>query len=112
MSDKDLLIEPPRRRRKEDLDPPLMSNTTLNWIAKIGVPSAIALYLVYMITAGISAEIRDIKDEFLKHSNQAVDLVRQYEQMRIQSDRQTYILQRICINSAKTDQQKEECIAR
>lgn len=101
------------RRRKDDQDlPTLISNSTLAAIVKIGVPSVIALYLVYMITNGLSAEIRDIKDEFIKHSTQSTDLIRNNEALRIQVDRQVYILQRICINSAKSDSQREDCVAK
>lgn len=110
--DEDLLIKPRLKRRKDDNEVPFVSNATLAAIVKVGVPSAIAIYLVYVIATSLSAEVRYLREEFVRHSTQSTDLVRQYEQVRIQSDRQVYILQRICINSAKSDEQKEDCIAK
>lgn len=91
---------------------------TIDWgkvgefIFKIGVPSAIALYLVYILTAGIQADMKQMKMSFDAHANQAASMITQYEQVRIQSDRQLYVMQRICINSAKTTQERAECVAR
>lgn len=82
------------------------------FVVKIGVPSAIAIYLVYVLTNNLSAEIKDVRDKVDTHTTQAAEMMRQYEQVRIQSDRQLYVMQRICINSAKTQQERNECVAR
>lgn len=81
-------------------------------VAKFGVPSAIALYLVYMLTGNISTKISAIEIQMNEHKTQAYELIKQYEQVRIQSDRQLYTLQRICLNSAKDQVTRDACIAR
>jgi hypothetical protein len=87
-------------------------NSIGNFVVKVGVPSAIALYLVYIMTNGLNAEIHDVKTSLAVHTNQAAEMIHQYEQVRIQSDKQLYVMQRICINSAKTSLERESCLAK
>lgn len=81
-------------------------------IAKIGVPSAIAMYLVYELVSGFKQDLSQMQRSFDAHSITTLELNKQYEQVRIQVDKQTWILQRICVNSAKTATAINECLAR
>jgi hypothetical protein len=83
-----------------------------NFVVKVGVPSAIALYLVYIMTSGLSAKVDHIQAAMANHTAQAAEMINQYEQVRIQSDRQLYVMQRICINAAKTPEAADACLAR
>jgi len=83
-----------------------------NFVVKVGVPSTIALYLVYIMTNGLHSEVRHVRDSLSSHTVQASEMIRQYEQIRIQLDKQLYVMQRICMNSARTTQAANECIGR
>jgi len=83
-----------------------------DFAVKVGVPSVIAIYLVWILTQGLSQDMAAMKASFDQHSSQAAMMMQQYEQVRIQSDRQLYVMQRICINSANTPQERQECLAK
>lgn len=83
-----------------------------DFAVKVGVPGVIALYVVYILANGLSTDIKAMKSSLDDHQKTAFEMTRQYEQVRIQSDRQLYVMQRICINSAKTPAERETCLAR
>lgn len=77
----------------------------LNWIDiifKVGVPSTIAVFLVYMLTTNISNDITNIKSQVALHS---VDMS---NQMKMQ-ERMERLLQQICANTATNNKERAYC---
>jgi len=63
-------------------------------ISFVGVPSAIALYLVWTVTSQVQADIRLIKEQVSAH----VIMNSSAQQTNVQI---YLLLQRICVNTAK-----------
>jgi hypothetical protein len=81
----------------------------VNFISKIGIPSAIAVYLTYNLTNTFTTSINTIKDNQVVFSEQlrlhAVDnsyILKETNQMRV-------VLQQICANTATTREDRNGC---
>lgn len=72
-------------------------------IATIGVPSVIALGLVWWVTQTVSPNIDAIKAMVVQHvSDQAV--------IRTQNEKMLKVLSGTCLNQAQTNEERERCI--
>ena len=79
-------------------------------IAYLGVPSAIALFLVYFITQQVSGDVRDLQ-QAVQAEVAAVARVLSYQMDHSDDiDGMTRVLTRICVNTAETDSQRDECL--
>lgn len=88
--------------RKEDNSPWYISA-----ILRVGVPSAIALFLIWFLTSEVKSDISVIKEAVKIHAEAAIHSA---EGIREQNERLTYILQRICINGARTTEDRNNCL--
>jgi hypothetical protein len=70
---------------------------------RIGVPSAIALFLVYRLTATLDTRLE------LLQARQA-DMHEQLREHMANSAIAIHLARRLCINTAKTDEQVRECL--
>lgn len=82
---------------EEDREPaaaasPLDAATWSRLALKFGVPAGIAVYLVYFLTQGISADVRTTKELMQRHMHE-----------------QRWLLQSICRNLAKDAAQLASC---
>lgn len=71
-------------------------------IYKIGIPSAIALYLIWFLATQVRADLQEMKDTVKQH--QIDSLTMQDQNRKIYN-----VLQRICMNSSTTNQERNEC---
>lgn len=83
----------------EDSVPPVLTA-----IVKYGVPAAIAIWLVYFLTAGIGAEIHTQTELLQAHIAASTSVQRTLEQDERWHATMVDIMRQLCVNSAKTDQ--------
>lgn len=102
------------RRRLEDQQPP-SSDPWLSgvpaWvkaIALVGIPGAIAIFLVYLLATQLP-QIAERQAAIEKES----DLERQTLSDQVAKTEQVYrLLQRICSNTSKSDEDRQRCFDR
>lgn len=75
-------------------------------ITTIGVPSAIALFLVWFVTTQVRDNISNIRENLNLHAESSIKMMHASE---YQDDKLYRLLQRICANSAKTNTERVEC---
>jgi hypothetical protein len=82
----------------------------MRFIAFIGVPAAIALYLVYRLDGRSAQELAGISADLRAH--QAVSGVMATEIADHKAETRTLIvlMRQICVNTSKNDQQRRECV--
>lgn len=82
----------------------------MRFIAFIGVPAAIALYLVYRLDGRSAQELAGISADLRAHS--AIQGVMAAEIADHKDDTRTLIvlMRQICVNTSKNDQQRRECV--
>lgn len=87
------------------------------WVKAItffGVPSAIAMYLVYILANNISGSIHSISNTLLEHNSMTAALVRQIEEehstYRLDSSTVRRILLANCVNSATSEMERNRCV--
>ena len=73
------------------------------FIIKVGIPGAIALWLVYTMTTNVTGEMTAISKAMNAHTINTDNLMRN-------SDEMSKALLRICINTAKNKQQADQCL--
>jgi len=78
----------------------------LNAIYKVGVPSAIAIFLVWFMTTQVRDNLNSIKENLMLHSEVNIKSLQANE---FHNDKLFKLLQRICANSAKTNTERVEC---
>lgn len=83
-------------------------------IAKYGVQSAIALFLIWWLTGKVDGELGSMKATLTEHTqvtNAATLSMQNFsaEQRQVQREL-SVLLRQICVNTAKTDQARQECI--
>lgn len=61
---------------------------------KYGIPAVIALFLVWWLTSGVSADISAIKAALGLHTSET-----------------NFYLRQVCLNTAQTENQRAACIA-
>lgn len=74
-----------------------------------GLPSAIAIYLVYYLVIGVSAGIVDIKEGTAKNDINIQYLIKQSGRQDIKMDVMNRLLQQICYNTAETADARNNC---
>ena len=74
----------------------------LQAIYKIGVPSALAVYLIWVLASRIDNNLTIIRENIGLHANDTSYLVKQNTQME-------QLLRRICANTAKTVEERNSC---
>lgn len=74
----------------------------------LGVPSAIAVYLVYSLANFATVGVSDLNRKMDAHA--AVMVNHDVAAMR-SSEAMTRILLRICVNTAKTDPDRQRCVS-
>lgn len=73
------------------------------FIVQVGVPSAIALWLVYSVTTDIKDEIRSTSRAMTAHTLNTDTLMRNTDEMN-------KALIQICVNTAKNAKQSSACL--
>lgn len=94
---------------------PLPSNLSIDWegIAKIGVPAVIALYLVYRLSNGLDSVADELRLRAQEHisQNANIDSIKQITGQSDMAQQQIlYVLQTLCVNGARTDSQRADCL--
>jgi hypothetical protein len=78
------------------------------------VPSAIALFLVWFMTTRIQNDMKDMSLELRGHAtvsaNTAARLQAFTQDSREESRALISLLRQVCVNTAKTDEQRRECV--
>lgn len=76
-------------------------------VYKVGVPTAIACYLVYMLAGKVQTNLEAI-DKLV--SNHAAEEARDMNELNSLHTKQLRILQAMCLHGAKTDEQRQDCL--
>lgn len=84
------------------------------FIARVGVPSAIALFLVYVLANSVTTNISAMKDELRLHTDQSAttlqSIVALSSQRNTETATLTILMRQICINTASSNEQRRECV--
>jgi len=71
-------------------------------IYKVGVPSAIAIFLIWVLVTRIDGEITEIKENLRLHAVDSSYIIKNTSNMQ-------QVLQRICVNTSKTTEERNAC---
>jgi hypothetical protein len=82
----------------------------MRFIAFIGVPAAIALFLVYRLDGRSADEIAGISSELRAHTAAANYSAAELTDHRSETKTLIALMRAICVNTSKTDQQRRECV--
>lgn len=75
----------------------------------IGVPSAIAIYLVYSMVQGVVPAIANVQTTTNSLVLAMGELTKDHAAVRMQNESMIRILQATCVNAAKTNEERERC---
>lgn len=82
-----------------------VTDSWVKLISVVGVPSVIALYLVWQFTSSMEADLKDLNKAMPLH-------VQATERLNSTNERILGVLQSICVNSAKNNGEREKCFGR
>jgi hypothetical protein len=82
----------------------------MRFIAFIGVPAAIALFLVYRLDGRSADEIAGISSELRAHTAAANYSAAELTDHRSETKTLIALMRAICVNTSKNDQQRRECV--
>jgi hypothetical protein len=78
-----------------------------------GIPSAIALYLVWFLTANVAVGVGEMRDMLKKHEAEdaasRAETLDHYRTTASDNERIRVLLRQICVNTATSEAQKAEC---
>jgi hypothetical protein len=85
------------------------------FVAVVGVPSAIAVYLIWVTTSSLSMRVEMINDRLSQHAevtsgasarlNEFVQADEQYSRVVLE------LMQRICLNTASNETERSACLS-
>lgn len=78
-------------------------------IGIIGVPSAIAIYLVFSIVQGVVPAIANVQTTTNSLVIAMNEMTKDHTAVRIQNENMFRVLQATCVNAAKTNEERERC---
>lgn len=81
--------------------------TWVRSIALVGVPSAIALYLVYVLASFATVGLADLNRQMDAHADA---MIRHDADAKGQLEALTRVLLRICINTAQSPEDRQRCL--
>jgi hypothetical protein len=91
-------------------------NSWPEFIAKMGVPAAIALFLVYSLSMSIGAQLRDIRASQILADRAASEFYtmmgQQVDRSNAQRGQMLWSLQAICLHASRTSLERDSCISR
>lgn len=79
----------------------------VNAIYKVGVPTAIACYLVWILASKVQTEVEAVQNVVNQHVQ---DQQRNMLEFTKISKEQLKLLRAMCLHSAKTDNQRDDCV--
>jgi hypothetical protein len=82
----------------------------MRFIAFIGVPAAIALFLVYRLDGRSALELAQISAELRAHATVSSAAVATLDEHRDETRTLIALMRQICVNTSKSDQQRRECV--
>jgi hypothetical protein len=81
----------------------------MKFATTVGIPSAGLAYLVYMLASSFSAQLTAIDQRLEAHERQGLAVAQHLQVEADQSWRLLGVMQRICINTAQSDEDKKAC---
>jgi hypothetical protein len=82
----------------------------MRFIAFIGVPAAIALFLVYRLDGRSAQELAQISADLRAHAAISTITAKSVDESRIETRTLVALMRQICVNTSKTDTQRRECV--
>lgn len=79
----------------------------VNAVYKVGVPTAIACYLVYILAGKVQTNVEAVQSVLSQHELEQQHFL---NELNRDSKLQLKMLETMCIHSSKTDEQRQECI--
>ena len=71
-------------------------------IYKVGIPSAIAIFLIWALVTRIDVEILEIRENLRLHAVDSSYIIKNTNNLQ-------QILQRICVNTSETNEERSAC---
>jgi hypothetical protein len=71
-------------------------------IYKVGIPSAIAIFLIWALVTRIDVEILEIRENLRLHAVDSSYIIKNTNNLQ-------QILQRICVNTSETNEERNAC---
>ena len=88
-------------------------NSQMPWQVKaiglIGAPTAIACYLVYILAGEVKTVSTETRQGLTSHASQTTELINRMDEANREQKLLKLLLQRICVNTAKTEQTRADC---
>jgi hypothetical protein len=81
----------------------------IKFIYQIGVPSAIALYLVYLLGSSLTSSTRDTLTMMQQHMGQAAELGHKIEQEQAATDTLIQLQKFTCLHAAHNVMERTDC---
>lgn len=81
-------------------------------IYTFGVPAAIAIFLVYFVTSRVDQSLDMMQKNLDSHVSESNQLIETDEQIKFQLQSVTQILLSICVNTAKSSNERNACFGR
>jgi hypothetical protein len=111
MPDQALIISGPSNGNGNGNGNPFAGMTPwMRFIAFIGVPAAIALFLVYRLDGRSALELAQISAELRAHATVSATAIVTFDEHRAETRTLITLMRQICVNTSKTDQQRRECV--
>lgn len=84
-------------------------NPIAKLILQIGVPSAIALYLVYLLGGSLSGEMRTFSEKLDSHMSATTVIRESLQEQNVNQKLILDVLRQTCVNAAKTTPERNAC---
>jgi hypothetical protein len=90
-----------------------MNESVIPWqvkaIATIGIPAAIAIYLVFILANRIESSVLSVQGELQRHAVDSSYMIKQNDSFINQLNSIKQIMQQTCANTARTSEDRRNC---
>lgn len=90
----------------------MFPDLNLKTLTTVGVPSVLLIYLVYWIATGVTGTLQVISTDLKAHQIDMGYSIKANEDLRVQMQFQSLLLQQICANTAKNSAALGTCFGR
>lgn len=86
-------------------------SNVLKFTYTFGIPAVIAIYLIWFVVAVVNNQLAAIDSNLRQHQSDMGVNLKTNEELRIQLVNTNQILQRICVNTAANQNERNSCFA-
>jgi len=77
----------------------------------VGVPTAAMAYLMWFVLGNFAGQMSHLSSSYDQHQQDTASLIQHLQQETEQAWAQLAVMQRICLNTAKTDADRLACVS-